>query len=129
MEVEFLNNFFMPKIVVFYLIEGLLLLPFPLYCICEELLGTVGWLRGIGYLLAVPLLALYIGSFHGLAVRLYPNGLSYYLVSFLLTTCICWWGLFFVEGSGIFYKDTWPIALGVSGFIGLLGLIPAYMLR
>lgn len=119
----------MPKTLLFYLIESFVVLPFPLYCLYEQLYKPGGWLGGINYLLAVPFLALYVGSFHGLAVRLYPNGWSYYLVSFLLTTLICWLGLAWVDGASIYYKETWPIALGISGVIGILGLAPAWILR
>lgn len=119
----------MSKTVLFYLVEIFVLLPFPLYCICDQLQHPESWIPGMGYLLAVPLLALYVGSFHGLAVRLYPNGWSYYLVPFLLTTLICWLGLAWVDGRNICYKDTCPLALGIAGGIGLLGLIPAWIVR
>lgn len=120
----------MPKALVVYLIEGMLVLPVPLYCIYQELWGMgSGWLSGIGYVLAVPFLALYVGSFHGLAAPLYANGCCYYAVSFFLTACLCWLGLLWFEGSSVFYNGTWPLALGVSGVTGLLGLLPAWILR
>lgn len=52
----------MSKTLLVYLTESMLLLPVPLYCIYQELWGGgSGWLSGIGYVLAVPLLALYGG--------------------------------------------------------------------
>ncbi len=86
------------KALLVFLAESVLVLPFPLYCIYEEMWGAgSGWLAGIGYVLAVPLLALYAGSFHGLAASLYSNGLYYYLVSFVLTGLLCWLGLVWVD--------------------------------
>lgn len=118
------------KALLVFLTESVLVLPFPLYCIYEEMWGAgSGWLAGIGYVLAVPLLALYAGSFHGLAGLLYSNGLYYYLVSFVLTGLLCWLGLVWVDGASVYGKETWPVALGISALMGLLGLIPAAILR
>lgn len=120
----------MPKVFVVYIVESLVVLPFPLYCIYQEIWGTgSGWLSGIGYVLAVPFLALYVGSFHGLAAPLYSHSLYYYLASFLLTNCLCWLGFILLEGPSVFYSDAWFLAMGISGVTGLLGLLPACILR
>lgn len=120
----------MSKTLLVYLTESVLLLPVPLYCIYQEVWGTgSGWLSGIGYVLAVPLLALYAGSYHGLLAPLYTNGWYYYAVSFLLTGLLCWLGLAWANGASIYGRETWPIALGISAVLGLTGLIPAAILR
>ncbi len=120
----------MSKMFLVYLAESVLVLPFPLYCIYDERWGAgSGWLSGLGYVLAVPLLALYAGSFHGMAASLYSNGWYYYGVSFVLTGLLCWLGLAWVDGGSIYGKETWPIALGISAIMGLLGLVPAAILR
>lgn len=37
--------------------------------------------------------------------------------------------IYTVQVTSIYYKETWPIALGISGVIGILGLVPAWILR
>lgn len=118
------------KALLVFLAESVLVLPFPLYCIYEEMWGAgSGWIGRASVMFWQFLCSPCMRDRFWTGCVVVFKRVILLLVSFVLTGLLCWLGLVWVDGASVYGKETWPVALGISALMGLLGLIPAAILR